>query len=421
MAFIDSTRASRTRPRASRTKLSSLRRALWAPSIGVLGAAALLACGDVTVILEAPAAEDAPPIEDPCADLPEPADPTPFEVRDPASGVFIGNTLHLDATVSGERRYVVLEIASIEVAHAVAIRDDLLGPANWAPVAEGTHARVRAGSAGDVHVDVLDTTNPTAPALLASKAIAADVDASLPLVFSADREHVFFCAREAPEEQRKLVAVHLYDPTQPGDPSWLGTPMCDHYPDGGMAAQGEIWMVWGKEYDLDVYTVDPQGWTHIADYYYNPDGVHAYGEVLHASTDGSRAVFDPANDSEFFLVNVPEYTPSGAIAHAYFGIAGPKRLLGVTGQVAYLATPDGIRAYEISDIDQPKLLSYEAHINFGEGLARLIATSDRWLAVVDASGALYVVPSHVSGRVEPLRVYGAEGPPAPAPSCNGQR
>jgi hypothetical protein len=406
--------------RSSHSKLSPIRRALVAHTLGALAAATQLACsGDVTVVIEPPG--QAPPAEDTCVDGRPPAapDPTPVEVRDPASGVFLGDTLHLEATVDGERRYVVLEVESSGTAYAVATREDLLGPASWAPVAEGTQARVRAGSAGQVHVDVIDTRSPATPELVASKTIVADVDASLPLMFSADQEHVFFCARSAAEEQRKLVAVHLYDPTHPGEPSWLATPMCDHYPDGGVAAHGAIWMVWGKEYDLDVYTVDPQGWTHIADYYYNPDGVHHYGPVLDASSDGSRAAFDPGNDSEFFLVNVPEYTPSGAIAHAYFGIAGPKRMLGVVDQIVYLATPDGVRAYDIADIDHPELLPYEAQIAFGDGLARLIAASERWLAVVDEGGALYLVPRDVSGPVEPLEVYEPRERPVEASTCGG--
>lgn len=413
MTFTDPTRSTPARP-------SPIRRALLAHTIGALAAATLLACsGDVTVTLEAPA--PAPPAGDVCVDPPPPAvpAPTPVEVRDPASGIFLGDTLHLEATVDGERRYVVLEVESSETAHAVATREDLLGPANWAPLEEGTHARVRAGSAGEVHVDVIDTKDPATPELLASKTIVADVDASLPLVFSADPWHVFFCARPAEQEQRKLVAVHFFDPADPGEPHWLNSPVCDHYPDGGAAARGDLWMVWGKEYDLDVYTVALWGTEHIADYYYNPDGIHQYGPVLDASSDGSRAAFDPGNDSEFFLVNVPEPTPSGAIAHAYFGIAGPKRMLGVADQIVYLATPDGVRAYDIADIDNPELLPYEASIAFGDGLARLIATSDRWLAVVDQGGTLYVVPRDVSGPVAPLQVYEPRESPVEPPACGG--
>ena len=406
--------------RSSLPRLSPLRRALLGHTIGVLAAATQLACsGDVTVVLET--SGQAPPVDDVCVDGQPPAAPapTPVEVHDPASGIFLGDTLHLEATVDGERRYVVLAIESSGTAYAVATREDLLGPAGWAPIAEGTHARVRSGSAGNLHVDVIDTRSPATPELVASKTIVADVDTSLPLVFSADQERLFFCARPAAEEKRQLVAVDIGNLTQPGEPQWLDTTMCGRYPDGGFAAHGAIWMVWGKEYDLDVYTVDPQGSTHIADYYYAPNGIHQYGPVLDASSDGSRAAFDPGNDSEFFLVNVPEYTPSGAIAHAYFGIAGPKRLLGVADQIVYLATPDGVRAYDIADIDHPELLPYEASIALGDGLARLIATSERWLAVVDGGGALYLVPRDVSGPVEPLKVYEPRESPVDPPACGG--
>jgi hypothetical protein len=47
---------------------------------------------------------------------------------------------------------------------------------------------------------------------------------------------------------------------------------------------------------------------------------------------------------------------------------------------------------------------YDASIAFGDGLARLVAASDSWLAVVDAEGTIYLAPRDASGAVAPLRV-----------------
>jgi hypothetical protein len=350
--------------------------------------------------------DDAPqrPHED--VDRPPGERPPPTEVRvhNPGSGVFIGDHLHLEAEIDGATRYVVLAVESSEVAWLVAAPEEMRGPANLAPIAAGLHARVRATAPTGIVVDVVDTSRPAAPAILAGTQLAGDLDPAVAPVSSSAYERLFFCAWLEGEAARQLVAVDLTDPAQPGAPELLGTTMCDQYPDGGSAAEGVVWMVWGKDANLDIYAVDPGGATHIADYWYVPDGVHDYGPVLGASSDGARAVLDPENDSEFFLFEVPEPTPSGAVAHAYLGIGGPKRLLGVRDAVAYLATSDGIRAYDVADIGAPALLDYDAKIAFGDGLARLVAASGSWLAVVDTEGTIYLAPRDASGAVAPLRV-----------------
>jgi hypothetical protein len=105
------------------------------------------------------------------------------------------------------------------------------------------------------------------------------------------------------------------------------------------------------------------------------------------------------------------------ITHAYFGIAGPKQLLAVVGKVSYWATAKGVRAYDVEDINAPKLLDFHADADFGEGLAALIAEDPTQLAVVDAEGRLYVIPLGSSGPVAPLKTYLGEPAPGSTGSC----
>ena len=65
----------------------------------------------------------------------------------------------------------------------------------------------------------------------------------------------------------------------------------------------------------------------------------------------------------------------------------------------------------MSDIDAPKLLDFHADVDFGEGLATLIAADAERLAVTDAAGRLYLVPLGSSGPVAPIVVRAG---PAPA-------
>jgi hypothetical protein len=168
-----------------------------------------------------------------------------------------------------------------------------------------------------------------------------------------------------------------------------------------------------------IFDVTSAAATSIADYFYNPNGVHAYGPVLSASTDGSRIAFDVGHDSRFFLYRVG--SGDMTITHVYLEVAGPKRLLGVVDHVAYLATPSGVRAYDVTDVPgqsgpddaRMPLLDFHADIDLGDGLATLIASDSRRLAMIDAEGRLYVVPLDRSGAVAPLRIY--DGPPPPPP------
>ena len=137
--------------------------------------------------------------------------------------------------------------------------------------------------------------------------------------------------------------------------------------------------------------------------------------MLSAATDGERVVFDPESNAEVFLYTVGSSVDF--ITHAHLSLSGAKRLLGVVGRVAYWATESGVRAYDVTDLDAPKLLDFHADVALGEGLATLMASDATRLAVTDAEGRLYVIPLGSSGPVVPLKTYLGEPPAGSAGPC----
>lgn len=351
-------------------------------------------------------------VPDPAAGLPE------IVLSNPTSGAFIGGTLHLTVSLGDQpAHYMVLKIEGGK-GYVVNQASELDGPANLAWVDAQTRARVRSAS-GALTADVIDVSNPTKPFKTSSLPLDGTVPAGFWKVFSVVDNHLFTCLTTPPATDAVLVSVPL-DGSGPAVPvqqetSWEH--VCSGFAsahDSGVA-RGPVWLTWGYDSDLKIFDVTSKGAKKEGEYNYNPDGVHHYGSVLSAATDGERIVFDPANDSEVFL-----YTPGSSVdyvTHAYFGLPGPKQLLGVVGKVAYWATAKGVRAYDVENIDAPKLLDFHADADFGEGLAALIADDAEQLAVADAEGRLFVIPLGSSGKVEPLQTYLGEPGEGSAGSC----
>jgi hypothetical protein len=299
----------------------------------------------------------------------------------------------------------------------VATPDALLGPANLVEVAAGRHARVRVDDAGVAHAEVLDTSSPAQPAILAD--LPLDVVVDPPDVFSATERHLFFCARPAAGAGRQLTSVDLRSPAGPTPPEVVDDFACYLEPEGRFAAHGSTWISWNLPtgfwaQSTYAYAVAPDGAESVVDYAYNQTGVHQYGNVRRAATDGTRAVFDPENASLFLVADTVD-GPNGAFAWVTFAGEGPQRLLGVVEAVAYLTTPSGVSAYDVADVASPVASPFHAAIAF-EGEPRLIAASRDYLVVADGDGPIHLVPRDAAGVVPPLVV--AEGPPpAPPPGC----
>ena len=91
------------------------------------------------------------------------------QLRVSTRGTFIDGRLHVDATVDGERRYVVLEVGDEEV-FILDAQEALVGPAQLVLIANDTYARLHAPQQ-QVQIDLIDTRDPLAPQLAASHAL----------------------------------------------------------------------------------------------------------------------------------------------------------------------------------------------------------------------------------------------------------
>ncbi len=333
----------------------------------------------------------------------------PVALSGAKSASFHGDVIHLEGSLGGEAHYWALAIESDTTARVANDLHDLTGRADLAPLAEGRHVRARPVEEG-VRIEVMDTSDPKAPSILADFMVGGIGDALE--AFSADGDHVFFAARPAPDAEWELYTVDLADPAHPGEtqmiPSFLGYVP----PEGRFLAAGSTWVTWNVPSgnwaeQVRMYAVTPEDADLTVDYAYNQTGVHHYGDVITAATDGARAVFDPENKSLFLVTDI-----GGSFNWVTFGVSTERRLLGVVDQTAYVITPEGLYAYDVSDIYNAPKTAFYAAIAFTSDDVRLLASSDRYLLVADGGEALYLVPRDVSGPVSPLRVVQGELPAA---------
>lgn len=362
--------------------------------------AATLGCGSEVRVEQRPA----PPVV-PCDADPAPA-PDIVALQNISSGVFIGDTLHLAARIDGADAYVVLGIADPYV--WLANRPtDFTGPANLLPAGPGAHARLRTDGIS-TSVDLIDTSIPDKPILKHSNSFLAEVPPAWQSIFTVVGNELLFCAALTPNPPPELHHVPVDGSLPPSPVMGGGFNVCNGLSHDAGGATGTTWFTWGALSDLFIFDATPSSLTPVADYQYNPDGVHAYGPVLSAASDGERIVFDPGNENEFFLYSVG--SKAVTITHTLFTIDGPKRLLGVVDHIIYLATPKGIKAYDATTIGPPTnwdtlpLLDYFAEIPFGPDEPKLLAANAQYLAVVDAADQLYLVPRLKSGPVKPVEV-----------------
>ncbi|MEZ4302459.1 MAG: hypothetical protein R3B70_46455 [Polyangiaceae bacterium] len=360
---------------------------------------------------------------DPGAVAPEP-DPAPVALTGVQSGCFIGNTLHLEALVDDVAHYVVLDIDEEGIARAAAVLDDLLGSASLTEAGPGLFARLRADDTG-ASLDVIDAAEPTAPKLLSNTPLPGTFDGDLAL--AASQGHVFYCARPSPEEKGKLYSVDLADPKLPAEPESIDTFACYFYGENTYSAAGASLMHWNHPtgnyvQDAYLYTLSPGAAKNIVDYGYNQTGVHMYGNVVSAAMSETRTVLDAENKTLFLLLDSEGSSgdpKKPSFTWASFAVSTERHLLTVADTTAYLVTPEGLRAYDITDLVNPVLTGYEATFPEAQGALRAIATSPRYLALADEKGTLFLAPRDTSGPVAPLVVHGPEyAPPAKPSDCD---
>jgi hypothetical protein len=392
----------------------------------VLAATAALGCtGEITV--QQPGDDPGSP-ETPgetCTPAPQPSqpDPQPVAVSAVKSAAFIADTLQLEADLDGFPNYLVLTIDDAGLVRFAAQHPDLTGPANLVQSAPGVHVRVRADAYGTPRVDVLDTSEPRAPGLISFDERPGSLTGQP--VFSTVDDRVFFCITPPGADAGEVTALGLADPSDPGPAQTNESFLCYWHSEHEYSVAGSTWLLWDHPtgYEMQsvyVYTVGPDGPKKVVDYGYNQTGVHMYGNVLYAATSAERAVLDPEHKSLFMLANPagnPYSTDDPPFTWTSLTVGKERQLVGVADSTVYLLTDEGLRAYDISDITAPVLLPYKGQIEHYEGALRTIATSDRYLAVVDEKGTLFLVPRDSFDSVGPLVVH-AMGYALPEQDCS---
>jgi len=300
----------------------------------------------------------------------------------------------------------------------------LLGPANLAPAGGGSHARIRI-SDGATWLDVIDTSAPANPVLQKSVPVDGSVPPAWQGTFTTVGDRLLTCLALEPETDAVLVAVPLTGEAPPEKLADGGNEPCTGWfgEEATGTALGSTWLSWKDGGYLAIFDASSKPVAQLADYNYSPDGIHAYGSVVSAATDGRRIVFDIGNDSRFFLYAME--SGDATITHTWFGLDGPKKLLGVVEASAYVATASGVHVFDVSTIpetvpvdDWPTpLLDDHADIALGEGLATLVAADSQRLLLTDATGRAYLVPVHPSGPVAPMKFYRGP-PPASGKACD---
>jgi hypothetical protein len=193
-------------------------------------------------------------------------------------------------------------------------------------------------------------------------------------------------------------------------------------PDNTGSAYGDEWIQWRTGLDggnggyVEIFDLTTSPPTTLAEYNYSPWGVHDYGSVLSAASDGTHVVFDIGNESRFFVYD--RALENINLVRVWFSMDGPKKLLGVIDGAAYVVNAGEVALFDIGDIplDAPwadwnaPLRAEHAEVGFGDDLPTLLASSDQYLLARDTPGRLYLVPALPSGTIEPMRFFAGEPP-----------
>lgn len=172
-------------------------------------------------------------------------------------------------------------------------------------------------------------------------------------------------------------------------------------------------LTWKDDGDGWVDRLHDDGSSLVEEYLYNPDGIHQYGSVRDARTDGRTVVMDPESAREFFLFDVDPIRPT--FRHAYF--SGARKLVGVRDDQAHFITDDGLRSFELGEIEwrshewvSPARSEWHWDGPIDAESTRTLAISDSWLVLLEGIDRLLVVALSESGPLEPARLYSVSSP-----------
>jgi hypothetical protein len=339
------------------------------------------------------------------------------DLRVASPGTFVGEHLHLDAIVDGERRYVVLQI---DAGTAFVVGEPAIeGPAKLAHLGQNLYARAANEAEAVTGLDVIDTSEPFAPVVAAHHAVAGAMPAQLDGALGADAGHAYFCHSKN-EVEADLVSLDLTDPLEAGAPVPINEFACNLYFEHTTSV-GPVWVSWipgGGDLagSIHSFELEPTSAAGGVDFGYATNGIHNYGPAERTATDGRRIVVDAASNSWILLFDEHGNHGFDGPYHT-FPLGGPKRLLAVYDALAYFATTDGIHALDVSDVGAPAMIDFVADTGVALDELSLVAVGRTYLAVADGDGRLYLVDRSRSGPVPPARAF--LGPPAETASHPG--
>ena len=368
----------------------------------IVAAASSMACGSTVVIEGSPGEGGASP-DVPCVEPPTIA-PAEVALRVDEAATLIDGRLHLTGSVDGDEGYFTprLERGALWFDRApLAIE----GPAAWVRVNE-TWARVRGREqAGTLAGEWLDGDATTAVAL------EGVVPPAYRGTYSAFDGGLVFCHQVAAEAEMRLVAADASGALTTVAEAGCGTFF------HASAAAGPLFVSWtlgtGPDSGFTQVTNLAAGGATVVSFGFAPNGVHQYGGINGAGTDGAVTVVSTDNDDHLLAFDAEGKT-SNEGPYVFFSPAGPKRLLAVVDTWAYFATPDSAVAFDLGDIAAPVLVADRADADWDPASLTYLDATDDALLVRDADGRLWSVPRRLDGAVTAVSAYAGEPIETPA-------
>jgi hypothetical protein len=376
----------------------------------LLAALLFLGCGS-TVIVD-PAARRAD--EATCIDEVPPEDRV--ALGPVASATLFGGMLHLEGVVDGRFTYAIVDVSRAP-ARLVEERPDLLGGARWTAVHGVWHARLR-----NDRLDVIDASDPARVVLVSSTGLGETArDGTL----AAAGSGLFFCVASAESAGDALVRVDLADPAHPGAVERHPAHACDDDDTVALAA-ASLWVRWGGtpgNASVTLFDLAAPGSIPIVSHAFATDGVHQYGALTAARTDGRVVATTMENPAYAFFYYGDR--PDEEYVYSSFG-SGDKRLLEVVDGEALVLVPEpgderSVVGFTLSlELDWYEAAPASATSVRLEGAAgalddfSALAHDDAQLLVADLA-SVYLVPRGSSTPVERLVVLrqGVEAPGCP--------
>jgi hypothetical protein len=372
-------------------------------ALSVLSSASLVGCDSSVEV------ESTPLFPDPdCYPVKEPVDLVDsLDSAEIHSIQLIGGVLHLTFSIgrgaAGSRTYLVRANAD-GTAELIGERPDLSG-SRWTLVSGTRYARL--GYA--FKVEVLDAEDPENPEIATT--LRTNTPGYVPGIHGStlgilDQRVLFYC-RVTEEGDNDLMRFDLGAPVEDAWPEAVGTYPCRD--EDASTAAGSLWATWGADH-VSLWDLATPG-APIVSHAYNTEGVHQYGPLTGAVTDGNVVVATPENDAYVFLFY--RGTPQGQVVYGSFGNR-EQAVLGVVDGVAYVARDraDGTQEIASFDVSRPsEIIETDTAIQLvgaprGTTMRDLVLDDHdaTRLVVRNTSGQVFLAPREGQSAVSPLLI-----------------